>query len=60
VQGIDEKSKNGKWEERDWTTCMTVSEIQLWDTNGHVEETNRSVRDRGGDLGRANAATAAP
>jgi hypothetical protein len=36
---------------------MTVSEIQLWDTNGHVEETNHSVRDRSGDPGRANAAT---
>ena len=57
---VFEKSKSGEWEERKWATCSTISENRVWDTDGHVEETNRSVRDRGGDLGRANAAAAAP
>jgi hypothetical protein len=55
-----EKSKSGEWHELPWQACIVVSENRLWDTDGHVEETNRSARDRGGDLGRANAAAAAP
>lgn len=56
---VFEKSMSSEWRELSWSTCMVVSENRLWDTDDHVEETNRSIRDRGGYTGGTNAAGAA-